>query len=115
MMPKANCLVFLGLALLSRAAIAQGGYTVLGDWPTTTKADVYWSPDGNKLGSGKPVYDGCSPVTTLAPFHDGILVAFANVGCTPRHYQIQWAANPSRIGSGEVRYDGCSPVTAILP
>ena len=49
MMPKANCLVFLGLALLSRAAIAQGGYTVLGDWPTTTKADVYWSPDGNTI------------------------------------------------------------------
>jgi hypothetical protein len=72
---------------------------------------VHWSPDGRQMGSGRPLYEGSSPVTAMIAYQGGVLTAFTR---TPGGNRIHWSANGESLGSGPIRYEGSSPVTAMI-
>jgi hypothetical protein len=108
-------LILAALLSLPPSGLLGQPLTPAGGWPTSTKANAYWSSDGTALVSRKPVYEGCSPITAMASYDGGVLAAFANVGCKAGKYRVMWAPTPAQLGQGDVRYEGCSPVTAMIP
>lgn len=118
---RRNPLMIVAIPLISSALSffpqpsAAAESPMASPWPPTTRANAYWSPDGTGLGSGAPIYGGCSPLTVLAPYDGGVLAGFTNVGCRPGVNAILWTPDLSHLGGGDLRYRGCSRVTAMLP
>lgn len=111
----ATCVVVALVVLALPTNLRGQALTPAGGWPVSTKANGYWSPDGQALVSRKPSYDGCSPITAMAAYQGGVLAAFANVGCKTGAYKVLWTPDATQLGKGELRYEGCSPVTAMIP
>jgi len=79
-------------------------------------ACVHWSEDGKGLGAGPRVYEGSSPVATMAAYKGGVLTAFANCGGpNPQRACIHWSEDGKGLGAGPRVYAGSSLVASILP
>ncbi|WP_338834101.1 eCIS core domain-containing protein [Bradyrhizobium septentrionale] len=104
MSQRTKLIVFL---LLSVLAYLGGAYAASAD-----PHRIFWSPNGQNLGSPKiAAYAGSSAVAAMTAYNGGVLTAFAGAG---RGYRIHWAAHGENLGGGPIVYDGSSPVTAMI-
>ena len=100
------------LAVLFSTGFLATGY-VAGD-----EYRIYWSSDGklDPESNSDVRYSGCSPVTAMVAYKDGVLTAFTNVDCKGKdRNRIHWSSDGNNLGGGPIHYDGCSPVTTMTP
>ncbi len=74
---------------------------------------LLWFPSEQNLSSHQTLMPGCSPITAMALFDTGVVIAFDNAGCVASQHSIQWFPDPTAGGPQVVMTGACSSVTAL--
>jgi hypothetical protein len=88
---------------------------VYGNIGGMNRCRVVYSPDGSNMNECEGLYTGPSPVISLAPYRNGLMVSYACIGGRWDVNRVIFVENIKEFDSGEVVYEGPSLVTYLTP